>query len=89
MMNTFRLLISSPDGIYFDADAVKITIRGIEGDLAVMHGHTPFVTVLKPYDCIVETADCSEKTGHTDGGLLSVHDNTATLISESFKWIQN
>lgn len=37
-MNTFRLTISSPDGNIFQGEAVKLSVRGIEGDLAVMAG---------------------------------------------------
>ena len=43
-MNTFRLIVSSPDGNLFDGDAVMLTLRGVEGDLAIMAGHVPFLT---------------------------------------------
>ena len=38
-MNTFKLQIAAPDGMRYDGDAVQISVRGIEGDLAVMAGH--------------------------------------------------
>ena len=46
-MNTFGLTISSPDGNIFQGEAVKLSVRGIEGDLAVMAGHIPFITAVK------------------------------------------
>lgn len=85
-MNTFHLLISSPDGNLFDGEAVKLSVRGIEGDLAVMAGHIPFITSVKPCECRIELADGSQQTGYTEGGLLSVSDSTTTLLSADFHW---
>ena len=85
-MNTFRLTVSSPNGHLFHGDAVMLTLRGMEGDLAIMAGHVPFVTVVSPCNCKIELEDGTEKIGHTDGGILSVSSNTATLLSGSFFW---
>lgn len=85
-MNTFHLIVSSPDGKLYDGDAVKISVRGIDGDLAVMAGHIPFITAVKACECRIELEDGSEKTGYTDSGLLCVSDETTTLLSDSFHW---
>ena len=77
-MKPFRLKISSPDGDIFD--------RGAEGDLAVMAGHAPFITSVKAGECRITLADGSEKKATTDGGLLSVQNGCATLLSSSFAW---
>ena len=37
-MKTFLLIISTPDGEMFNGEAVNISLRGVEGDLAVMAG---------------------------------------------------
>ena len=47
-MNTFLLAISSPEGDIFRDNVRMISLRGAEGDLAVMAGHIPFVTTVKP-----------------------------------------
>lgn len=86
-MNTFQLLISSPDGNIFDEHIHQIILRGVEGDLAVMAGHTPFITPVKPCDCYIELKDETIKNGHLESGLLTVSDNTATLITGNFKWL--
>ena len=85
-MNAFHLTISSPAGHLFDKEAVFLSLRGIEGELAIMAGHIPFVTVVAPCDCKIELEDGTELIGHTDGGILSVSSNTATLLSGSFAW---
>ena len=52
-MNTFHLIISSPDGNLFDGNVIKIAMRGTEGDFAIMAGHIPFITSVKSGDCHV------------------------------------
>lgn len=86
-MNSFPLLISTPNGEIFRGEAVNLSLRGQLGDLAIMAGHIPFVTSVKPCDCRIELPDGTEKTGHTDGGLLTVGKELTTLLSGSFEWI--
>lgn len=85
-MNTFLLTVSSPDGNRFEGQAVSLSVRGSEGSLAVMAGHVPFVTAVKPCDCVIVLPDGSEKIGHTDGGILTVSTTGVTLLSGSFHW---
>ena len=85
-MKTFPLTIASPDGNLFDQPVVRLILRGTEGDLAVMAGHIPFITAVRPGDCRVELEDGSEKLGRLDGGLLTVAEDSVTLLSGSFVW---
>ena len=86
-MKTFVLKISSPEGDVFCEEVVKLSVRGTEGDLAVMAGHIPFVSYVKPCDCKIELEDGEEKIGHTDGGVLTVSKEKVILLSGSFSWI--
>ena len=83
-MNTFKLIIASPDGNKFEGEAVKLDVRGVEGDLAIMAGHIPFVTPIVDSPCKVLLADGTEKTATSKGGLLSVGTDTVTLLSGTF-----
>lgn len=84
-MNTFPLTVSTPDGDAFRQDAVKLCLRGTEGDLAVLAGHVPFVTSIQPGPCKIELPDGSLVTGRTDGGLLTVSREFVTLLVGEFK----
>ena len=86
-MKSFRLVISSPDGDLFNGDAVKISLRGTEGDLAVMAGHVPFVTAVRECPCFVELEDGRILEGRTLGGLLTVGTDRTTLLSSSFSFV--
>lgn len=85
-MNTFLLNITSPEGKIFSEEVQMLTARGVEGELAVLAGHIPFVTTLKPSDCKVVLDDGTEKLGTTDGGILTVSNEQTTLLSGSFQW---
>ena len=85
-MNAFHLTVSSPNGNLFDKEAVFLSLRGMEGELAIMAGHIPFVTVVAPCDCKIELQDGTERFGHTDGGVLTVGTDSVTLLSGSFKF---
>ena len=84
-MSTFRLKISSPDGNVWEGDAYMLTVRGVEGELAVLAGHVPFVTAVKPCDCKIELEDGTELYGHTEGGILTVSHHNTTLLSGTFR----
>lgn len=84
-MNTFLLVISSPDGNRFEGEATGLYLRGSEGDLAVLAGHIPFVTSVLPCDCKITTEE-DEKIGHTEGGILTVSEDRVTLLSGTFTW---
>ena len=86
-MKTFKFVISTPDGNLYDGDIVKISLRGAEGDLAVLANHTPFVTSVKPCRAHIELEDGTDKAFDVERGLLSVADNKVILMSGSAKWI--
>ena len=85
-MNTFKLIIASPDGNKFDGEVIKLDVRGVMGELAVMAGHIPFVTSLVPSPCTLWFDDDTKKTAKLNGGLLTVDSKTTTLISGSFEF---
>ncbi len=85
-MNTFELKISTPDGDLFCGQAVKLDVRGLEGELAVMAGHIPFMTALKPGHCDFMLEDGSEKQAEVDGGILNVAADSVTLLASGFRW---
>ena len=85
-MNTYRLIISTPDGSVFDDNAEVLIVRGTEGELAVMAGHIPFITAVKPGECKLVLSETQEKTATIGGGILTVQGDKTTLLCSDFKW---
>ena len=87
-MKTFHLTISTPNGHLFSGDCVKLDVRGVEGALAVMAGHIPFVTSVTEGECSVLLDDGTDLEGLVDGGILTVSpDGRATLIAGSARFL--
>ena len=86
-MNTYRLIVSTPDGNLFDQDVRALSLRGTEGELAILAGHIPFVTAVKEGQCKIELPDDSEKTAKIGGGILTVQNDKTTLLCSDFEFI--
>lgn len=80
----FMLIVSTPEGEIYRGNAVNLSLRGMEGDLAVMAGHTPFVTAVKPCVCKIEKEEEAILSGEIDGGLLTVSKESVTLLTGQF-----
>ena len=85
-MSTFHLTVSSPDGNKFDGEVFKFDVRGVEGELAIMAGHIPFVTSVVKAPCTVWFDEDKKKKAVSDGGLLTVDTDRVTFISGSFEF---
>ena len=85
-MKTFNLTISSPDGDIFSGEVLSVSLRGTEGDLAIMAGHIPFITSVVPGECKIELESDDDLIGTLDGGILTVGENKTVLLAGSFKF---
>ena len=84
-MAQFHLQIITPDGVRFDGETTQLSVRGSEGDLAIMAGHLPLVTTLVSGECRVYTGDGIKK-GECSGGMLSCSKQITRLFSTDFHW---
>ncbi|MBR4711929.1 MAG: hypothetical protein IKP10_07825 [Clostridia bacterium] len=71
-MNTYRLKVSTPEGLKFDGEAERIVVRAALGDLAILADHVPMMTTIRPGTCRVVDAEGRTIAGHTEGGILTV-----------------
>ncbi len=86
-MSTFHLKIVSPDGVFFDGDARQLSVRSIDGEIAVLKGHMPFLTAVSVGECRVYTADGEvPKRAACCGGMLNVTDEEVFLAPTTFEW---
>ena len=85
-MREFRLRISSPEGDLFSGDIVKLNLRASGGDIAIMAGHVPFISYVKPGLCSLELADGEEREFELDGGVLTVGQEKTILLTGKLAW---
>ncbi len=83
-MKTYLLKITSPNGDVFSDNVLSLSVRGTEGDLAIMAGHVPFISYVKPCEVKIILEEGEEKKGSIDGGVLVVSPEKTILLSGSF-----
>ena len=80
--NTLRVELVAADRTVWSGDAVRVIARTTDGDLGLLPGHAPLLSVLVP-----GVVDVTTDTGETwvaavDGGFLSVADGRVSILSE-------
>ena len=85
-MADFRLKIVSPDGVFFDGEAHQLSLRSIDGDVAVLAGHIPYLTAVGIGECRVYLGEGEPKRAACCGGLLNVTKEGAFLAPTTFEW---
>lgn len=89
-MNTFKLKIMSPDGIFYDGNAYQLSIKAVDGELAVFADHIPYLTAVGLGECRVYTESGAEpKRAACCGGMLTFMDNEALLAPTTFEWAED
>lgn len=88
-MNSFLLTITTPGGEVFSGDVYMLSLRGAEGDLAILPGHIPFVTTVKAGEITIEKPDGEEIKAAAGDGLLTVAPDKATLLLCSYTSADN
>ena len=86
MDKTFKLSIISLDGTVFEGQAKLVSLRAIDGDLAIMAGHTNYVTAIGMGTAKVVYEDNSEREAACIGGMLSVLNGECELFSDTWEW---
>ena len=85
-MKLFRLRITTPSGEAFDGDIARFSCRGVEGELAVMADHVPFVTYVKEGECRITDGDGQVRVATSGGGLLTVGKEVTYFLPTSLSF---
>lgn len=86
-MNTYKLRITTPASDFYDDEALQLSVRVTEGDIAIMAGHIPFVSAVVPGKCKVYLPSGDIREGSCKGGLLSVSKENVRLLCSEFEWM--
>lgn len=84
-MKTFKLTISTPQGNVYENDVTMLSVRGVEGSLAIMANHIPFITATKEGDIRIYDEGKEETVASASSGILTVTKDGATLLCGNFK----
>ncbi len=74
-----KLSIYSPQSILFEGEVEKLTLPTLEGEITVLDGHLPIISLVRPGE-IRYTHSGSEKTLRIRGGTLEVQPESKVVI---------
>lgn len=86
---TFRLQIVTPDGLAFEGEAEKISVRTIEGEIGILARHIDYVSPLGMGEAVVTDAEGKERRAACIGGMVAVHNGNVRLVATTFEWAEN
>jgi F-type H+-transporting ATPase subunit epsilon len=82
MAGTFKLELVTPERMALSADAAQAVVPGVEGDFAVLPGHAPVITVLRPGVIEATLADARRVRVFVKGGFAEVANDQLTVLAQ-------
>jgi F-type H+-transporting ATPase subunit epsilon len=75
--------VISPEKILFEGPASSVVAPGHDGELGLLPGHAPLMTVLGRGVLRLEGGSAGTQCFQVDGGFLQIVDNTVRVVTES------
>lgn len=83
-MATFKCRVVSAREELYSGDVSMLIASGYGGEIGILAGHTPLMTLLKPGAMRLKSADgTSEEVIYVSGGVLEVQPNVVTVLADS------
>ncbi len=81
MAGTFRFELVSPERVLLSVDADQVVVPGNDGDFAVLAGHAPVISTLRP-GVLDVTAGSVRKRLFVKSGFAEVDPSRLTVLAE-------
>jgi F-type H+-transporting ATPase subunit epsilon len=81
MAGTFKFELVSPERILLSMDADQVVVPGADGDFAVLAGHAPVITTLRP-GVIDVTAGTTKRRVFVKSGFAEVDPTRLTVLAQ-------
>lgn len=78
---SFKFELVSPERVLMSEDVDQVVLPGTEGDFAVLAGHAPFVSTLRP-GVLEVTSGSTRKRLLVKGGFAEVDPTRLTVLAE-------
>ncbi|PID65699.1 MAG: F0F1 ATP synthase subunit epsilon [Gammaproteobacteria bacterium] len=83
MANTISVEIVDADSSVYSGEGVLISATASMGEIGIMHGHTPFLSSLKPGHVTVKHKDGSEDEMFITGGFIEVQPTHVSILADT------
>lgn len=82
-MATFKCRVVSAKEEIYAGDIQMLVATGSEGELGILAGHVPLITLLKPGPMHLKTADGADEVIYIKGGYLEVQPKVVTVLASA------
>lgn len=84
-LQTIKLLVNTPDRVFYHDDATFVELSTSEGDIGVYPGHIPFTAVVVP--CVLSIHNGNDiKKAAVHGGIIEILKDKITILAEVAEW---
>jgi F-type H+-transporting ATPase subunit epsilon len=83
MASTINVDIVSAEGEIYSGSAAMVFVPALQGELGIAPRHAPLLTLLKPGEVRVQTADGPEQTFYVGGGALEIQPQRVTVLADT------
>uniref|UniRef100_UPI0026303828 F0F1 ATP synthase subunit epsilon n=1 Tax=Nocardioides sp. TaxID=35761 RepID=UPI0026303828 len=82
MAENLQVELVAADRVVWSGEATMVIARTVEGDVGVLRGHAPMLSVLTDAVVEINPVDGPVVTASADGGFLSVANDRVSILSE-------
>jgi F-type H+-transporting ATPase subunit epsilon len=82
MAGTFRFELVTPERMALSEDVAQVVVPGVEGEFAVLPGHAPVISALRPGVIDVTLPDARRTRIFVKGGFAEVDAEHVTVLAE-------
>lgn len=76
-----KVSVISPEAVLFEGDADSVIAPAFDGQVGILTGHAPMVTLLGRGELRVGAGSGAQRF-HVEGGFLQVADNLVRVVTE-------
>ncbi len=79
---SLNVTVVAADRSIWSGEAKRVVARTTEGEIGILPGHQPILSVLVEGDVVVVPAQGERRTVKIDGGFLSVDKDVVTVVAQ-------
>ena len=85
-MNKVKIRIVTPKREMYNGEADMVIFRTVNGDVGVMHGHIPLITVLGYGMLRIIDNNETVKTASMFGGFVEIDNEGVSILTDTSEW---
>lgn len=81
-MSSLTVDLVAADRLVWHGEARQVNARSVDGELGILPGHEPLLTLLGEGEVAIRDADGGSQTATIDEGFLAVDNDRVTIVAE-------